>query len=791
MKGHMELTKKDLELKIKDLPEFDITKDVGCYDMVIGQKRAVESIELGLSMEGKGYNIFISGKTGTGKTGYIVRKIEEYAKKIATPQDWCYVYNFQNPNNPMAISLQTGKANKFKEKMNLLVKHIAKEVPVYFSSENYEIEKNRIIGEYEKLILSLSRELNMESKKRGFNVKKTPTGEFVFIAQKDNKELTEQQFEELTEEERKGMEVYINELRNISSDIFKQNRQFDKKLEADLKQLDDKIAETIISSKIEELISDYGSSTKVVEYLNSVKKDIVENIAYFFEENDKKKETKSIKLAIFRRYEVNVLVSNNEDAGAPVIFADSAMQGQMFGNIEYENRMGSLITDFTLIKPGYLHKANGGYIIIKAQQLLTQPSSWELLKKCINLENITINNSKYNIDVLPISTLNPEEIPLKIKVILIGGHYLYSLLLKNDLEFEKIFKVKAEFDNEIEIDENNTINLIGSLSCYINKNKIRHINREGVIRLLEFSARLAENRNYFSSSMSKMFKIVDIANYYAKKDNSKIIEDRHILEALKEQNSMHGLVRNKILDMYRKKKYIVDLKGTRVGQINGLSVINYGDCIIGQQHRITVSTFAGRNGIINIEREADMSGNIHSKGVMILAGFVGELVGRDIPIAFNANIVFEQLYSGIEGDSASAAELLALLSSLSEIPIRQSLAITGSVNQKGEIQPIGGVNDKIEGFFDICSLQGFDGTHGVVIPSTNVDDLVLKEEVLDAIESGKFHIYAVEDISDCIKILFKDKGISEDEKDVLKYTKKKMMDTLVKYNKILKESNVN
>lgn len=791
MKEYMELTRKDLELETKEIPEFDTTENVDCYDMVIGQKRAVESIELGLNMESKGYNIFISGKTGTGKTGYIVRKIEEYAKKMPTPEDWCYVYNFENPNNPMAISLETGKANKFKEKVNSLVKYIAKEVPVYFSSENYEIEKNRIIGEYEKFILGLSRELNIEAKKRGFNVKKTPTGEFMFIARKDDKDLTEEEFENLSEDEKKNMETCVNELRNISSDIFKQSRQLEKKLELELKHLDDKIAETIISSKIEELIEDYGSNSKVVEYLKAVKKDIVENISYFFEEDDNEKEAKNIKLAVFRRYDVNVLVNNSENSGAPVIFADSSAQGQMFGNIEYENRMGNLITDFTLIKPGYLHKANGGYIIIKAQQLLTQPSSWELLKKCINLENITINNSKYNIDVLPISTLNPEEIPLKIKVILIGGHYIYSLLQKNDLEFEKIFKVKAEFDTEIERDKNNTTNLIGSISCYINRNKIRHINREGIIKLLEFSSRLAENKSYFSASMGNVFKIVDIANYYAKKDNSETIKAKHISEALKEQNSMHGLIRNKVLDMYSKRRYIVDLKGIKVGQINGLSVIDYGDSTIGQQHRITVSTFAGRDGIINIEREADMSGSIHSKGVMILAGFVGELVGRDIPISFNANIVFEQLYSGIEGDSASAAELLALLSSLSGIPIRQSMAITGSVNQKGEIQPIGGVNDKIEGFFDICSLYGLDGTHGVIIPDTNVDDLVLKEEVVDAVENGKFHIYSVKNISDCIEILFDDKNISEAKKDVLAYVKKKMMETLIKYNDILKESKIN
>ncbi|WML34786.1 AAA family ATPase [Clostridium sp. OS1-26] len=554
-----------------------------------------------------------------------------------------------------------------------------------------------------------------------------------------------------------------------------------------MKNLDYKIAETIISPKIEELINNYGFSKKVVQYLHSLKKDITEKISYFFDDDDDKK-AKNIKLALLRRYEVNVLVSNNENAGAPVVFADSSLQSHIFGNIEYENKMGNLITDFALIRPGYLHKANGGYIIIKAEQLLAQPSSWELLKKCIKLENISINNSKYNIDTLPISTLNPEEIPLKVKIIMVGSQYIYSLLLQRDLEFEKIFKVKAEFDSEIEKDRDNTANIIGLIKCYANKNNIKHISREAIIKLLQFSSRLAENKNYFSASMSNMFKIVDIANYYAKEDGCDIVGAKHILKALKEQESMHGLVRKKILDMYRKKKYIVDLRGTKVGQINGLSVVNYGDCTIGQQHRITVSTFAGRSGIINIEREADMSGSIHNKGVMILAGFVGELVGRDIPISFNANVVFEQLYSGIEGDSASAAELLALLSSLSETPIKQSMAITGSVNQKGEIQPIGGVNDKIEGFFDICSLYGLDGTHGVIIPNTNMDDLVLKEEVIDAVDKGKFHIYAAKYISDCIEIMFDDENMGK--KGVLEYVKEKMMKRLVQYNNILKESNI-
>lgn len=791
MDGYIKLTKKDLEFELEEIPEFNTTEDVECYDMVVGQKRAIESIDLGLNIDRKEYNIFISGKTGTGKTGYIVRKIEEFAKKMPTPEDWCYVYNFENPNNPMAISLGTGKANKFKARMNQFIKYMIKEVPVHFNSENYDSEKNSIISKYQKLILDLSRGLSSEAKKRGFIVKKTPTDQFLFIAQKGDKQLSEAEFENLTEEQKKIIEVFIDELRNISSEVFKQSRQLEKNLEEELKQLDNKIAENIIASKIKELVEDYGDNEKVKKYIKLMEKDITENISYFFEEDDKNKDAKNIKKALLRKYEVNVLVSNNKNEGAPVIFADSAQQGQMFGNIEYENKMGSLITDFTLIKPGYMHKANGGYIIIKAQQLLAQPNSWELLKRCINLESILINNSKYNIDVLPISTLTPERIPLKAKVILIGSQYIYSLLLKNDLEFQKIFKIKAEFDNEIEKNMDNTANFIGLLSCYINRNQLRHISRTGALELLKLSCKLAEKRNYFSASMSSLLKIVDIANYYAEKDNSKIIHSNHIFEALKKEEYMHGLFKEKLLDMYRNKKYIVDLNGSKIGQINGLSVANYGDCVIGQQHRITVSTFAGRQGIINIEREAAMSGNIHNKGVLILAGFIGELVGRDIPISFNANIVFEQLYSGIDGDSASAAELLALLSSLSQIPIKQSMAITGSVNQRGEIQPIGGVNDKIEGFFDICSLNNLNGSHGVIIPNSNVEDLVLKTEILDALEKGKFSIYAVSSISDCIKILFDNKSIKESRKDALVFIKEKMMETLVKYNDILKESKIN
>jgi len=365
---------------------------------------------------------------------------------------------------------------------------------------------------------------------------------------------------------------------------------------------------------------------------------------------------------------------------------------------------------------------------------------------------------------------------------------MYSLLLERDMDFEKLFKIKAEFDSEIEASSDNIDSLIGFLSHYVRKNNLPHISREGISKLLKYSSKLVEKRNKFSASMSKVLKIVDLAAYFAKVDKASLIEGKHVDKALEENEAMHGLVRQKVLDMYNDKKYVVDLKGNSVGQINGLSVDHYGDCTIGQQHKITVSTYAGREGIINIEREAEMSGSIHDKGIMILSGFLGQLVGQQIPISFNASIVFEQLYSGIEGDSASAAELIALLSSLSDVPLKQSLAITGSVNQRGDIQPIGGVNHKVEGFFDICSIFGLDGSHGVIIPSANLDELILKDKVIEAVEKGLFHIYAVNSIKECLEILCVNSSEKDAQEDILDNIKQKIISKLKSYNDVLKAS---
>jgi lon-related putative ATP-dependent protease len=784
MKKNVELRSDDLKISFNNLPDFKTTKEIPPYEKIIGQKRAEKSIDLGLKMQRKGYNIYISGGTGTGKTGYIVKKIEEFAKGLPEPEDLCYVYNFEDENNPMAISLKTGTAHKFKDDMSEFIKYLFKEAPAYFNSQSYEMERNNIMEKYEDLIINLNEKLHEEAASRGFGIKKSSSGEIIFVPMKNKKQMEAEEYAALADEEKDLLNKSANELKALAYDVIKATKDLKKKLEEVLKKMDDRLAQSLISDKICDFIKNYGSNEKVTKYLLDLKKDIVENIYAFIEEDSKNKKKSPVKIFV-KRYEVNVFVSNNQSKGAPVVFADSVEFASLFGKVEYENKSDSLNTDFSHIRPGSLHLANGGFLIIKAEQLLTNALSWETLKRCLNLEIVTIGNSKNTFEYVPVITLNPEGIPLKTKVIMLGSNYIYSALLQRDQDFEKLFRIKAEFNSQIENDDKNIFNLIGFISNYIQKNDLLHISRDGVEELLKYSTRLVEKRNYFTTFMNKFLKIVDIADYFAQTEHQSIINKDHIIRALKENEEMHSLIRKRVLEMYKSKKYVVELSGTKIGQINGLSVSDYGDCVIGQQHKITVKTFAGRRGIVNIERETKMSGSIHSKGIMILSGFIGELLGQETQISFNASIVFEQLYSGIEGDSASAAELLALLSKLSDIPLKQSLAITGSVNQQGEIQPIGGVNQKIEGYFDICSLFGLDGSHGVIIPDSNKEDLVLEDRVVEAVEKGLFHIYTVSDIWQCFKICSDGNYRADANENVMDVVKKNAINKLKVYNGVL------
>ncbi|MBI6874966.1 Lon protease family protein [Clostridium aciditolerans] len=797
MSNHLKLNIEDLQLEFHELSQFETTKDIHPYKNIIGQKRAVESIDLGLLMDKKEYNLYISGPNGTGKTSYIIDKIEEYAKTLSDPCDWCYVYNFRDSNKPLALSLPTGTAPKFKEALNKFINELFKKVPSSFDNRSYENEKRKIVEKYETLLLELSNIIHEESAKRNFTVKHDENRNFIFIPLSNGKKMDIDYYNELSPQDKSAINTASNELKMLSFEILKEMSNLNKQMLEELKNLDNKISKSIISEQIESLKNIYGSTPKVINYLNMLELDIIQNINAFFDEADEEslqnennktsnnEEPLKFSKHFFKRYDVKIIVSNKKDAGAPVVYEDLPSYNSIFGKIEYENIEGNTITDFSMIRPGSLHLANGGFLLVNAEQLLANPSSWNTLKRCLKLERVFIQNSRNNMELFPIITLAPESIPLKVKIILIGSSSTYYLLSHHDYDFNKFFKIKAEFDNQIENSKTTIENILGFINNYISENNLIHINREGIKELLKYSCRLSENKNYFTAYMNKLLEVIDVSSIFAKNKNSNFVDENDIKKSIHELHGMHGLVKEKILRMYREGKYVIDLKNSKIGEINGLSVMDFGDCTVGQQHKITVTTFAGNSGVTNIEREVEMSGSIHSKGVMILSGFIGEFIGQNTFLSFNAKIVFEQLYSGIDGDSASAAELLALISSLSDIPIKQSISITGSVNQKGKIQPIGGVNDKIEGFFDICKIYGLDGTYGVVIPSKNINNLVLDHRVLDAVNKDLFHIYSASTIEDCIEILFDFTGIEMGGTPVIDFIKYRILSKIGKYRCLL------
>jgi lon-related putative ATP-dependent protease len=552
-----------------------------------------------------------------------------------------------------------------------------------------------------------------------------------------------------------------------------------KELMEELKELDEKSATPIINSKIEKLNLKYAYNPEILDYLSEVEADIIANIDIFIDDSSENDEQYS---AFFKRYSVNIMSSNAKEI--PVVMENYPEYHNLIGRIEYESKSGTITTDFTMIKPGSLHEANGGYIIIDAYQLLTYSNSWDLLKRCIKNRVIGFDNNKSQLDVIPMVSFKPEGIPLDVKVILIGTPYIYYLLLNNDEEFEELFNIKVNFDNEIENNNVTALKFLGFISNYCCENNLLPVSRAGVDEILKLALRKAENKRYFTSEMNDIANLLKQASGIAAKAGDSFINDTHIKVYKGLLQRRHGYYRDKIMEMYKEGKYIIDVKGYKIGEINALTVIDYTDFAFGKQARITVATYAGKEGVINIEREVSMSGSIHSKGIMILSGYLGDTFGQEMPLSFNASICFEQLYGEVDGDSASAAELIALLSSLASIPIKQNIAITGSINQRGEIQPIGGINEKIEGFYSICKSLGLNGQQGVIMPNANIDELLLDEEVVNAVENKSFHIYAVDNIEECFEILC-DNGLRKlSKKNTFEYVKKKVFDKLRKYNNV-------
>ncbi len=766
MKNTNEVSYKELRYNCDSkMFDFETTEELDTNYKGIGQQRGIDSLEFGLTVDTKGYNVYLEGPSGSGKTTYTKNYLDKLSKTKKTPSDWCYIYNFENPNEPVAVSLPAGEGNNFKIAMEKFIKEIRTDIKNTFKNEDFEKEKTVITQKYQEKRVKLLEDLNKRSEKYGFQVKSADNGIYMMPIV-DGKVIKEEEFNELDENIKKEYEDNSTIVQQQIIEVIATIKKLDEESEKKVSEWQSNIAVLTIEGHISYLKSNFKRNKKINKFLDGVKKDILNNISKFLESDKKVPENQGPKVQEskpWENYKVNVFIDNSNVEGAPVIMDSNYSFNNLFGRLEYENYYGMLKTDYTMIRPGLLQKANGGYIIFQANDLLTNPACYENLKKVLRNKEIGIDNSLEQKSSMVLVSLKPEPIPLNLKVILIGNENVYQTLLSVDEEFRKLFKIKVEFEDTAPLDEVNLKDLAGFVHGFCTESELPHLDKSGFARLAEYASRLADNKNKLSTQFGELTQVIVEAGAWAKIDKSKVVTEEYIEKALTERKNRVKKYDEKYTEMIKDRVLLIDTKGSKVGQINGLTVMSIGDYTFGKPVRITANTYTGKSGIINVEREVDLSGSSHSKGILILNGYIGEKFAKEMPLSLSASICFEQLYNGIDGDSASSTELYALLSSLSNVPINQAIAVTGSVNQKGEIQSIGGVNEKIEGYYEICKLNGLDGTQGVMIPYRNIQNLNLDKEIVEAVKNKKFHIYAVSNIDEGIEILT---GVPAGNKDI-------------------------
>jgi len=745
--------------------DFKCTKDLAPLQEFVGQERATRAVEFGINMANAGYNIYVAGLTGTGKTSmvktYIERVIKDQEARGETSQldDWCYLYNFKEPDSPQIVSLPQGKGKAFRADMASLLNKIREGLGEAFSSEEYKGQRQKLGEKVQAEQQKLFEEISGEARRQGFIFQMTPSGP-ALIPMKEDRPMQEQEYLALDEGTRKQLgSRQAKLLKKLKANLETAGSVQTKAVER-LKKLDKEIGEYTVSDSFGSLFKQYSNWPKIAQYLADLKSYILDNLELFkgTEEPVNPMFGAPLSQAVggrdpFLPFQVNVFVDNSEAKGPPVIVENNPNFGNMFGQIERRFLLGGYLSDHTMLKAGALSKANGGYVLISINDVLMNPGVWPALKRAIRNKEVRIEDPFEQYGFIAPQGLRPEPMPIKMKVILTGDPMLYQLLSIYDEDFWEIFKVKADFDSEIENTKDNMMAYAAFLSGCCDECEAKHFDPSGVAKIIEYSARMVADQERLSSRFAQIKDWIQEANYWALKDNARFISARHVQKAMDERLFRHNLIDERIRDLINRGTIMIDTEGEVVGQVNGLSVYSLGDISFGKPSRITAKTFLGRGGVINIERESQLSGPIHNKGVMILSGYLGWKYAQDKPLSLSASLCFEQSYEGVEGDSASSAELYAILSSLSELPIRQNIAVTGSVNQKGEIQPIGGVNQKIEGFFKICRAKGLSGDQGVLIPRQNLRNLMLREEVVEAVRQGQFHIYSARTIDQGIEIL--------------------------------------
>ena len=770
MKRKNELSYKDLKVTCDPkLLNFDTTDDLKPISTGIGQERGIKALEFGLNVDINGYNVYVEGPYGVGKTSYVKNYLDIISKKKKPACDWCYLYNFDNPNEPVAVSLPAGEGKEFKGTMNSFINEIKIDIKNTFNNEDFEKEKNLIKQEYETKRNLLMEKLNKKSAEYGFTVKSSQNGIYMMPIL-NGKTIAEEEFNKLDESIKKEYEDKSAIVQQHIMSAIVEIKSIEKESDMRVQEWQSNVALLTINAHINLIKNKYKKNKKINNFLDSIKKDILKNIN-LFTADEKALEAKlqgpqAAHPEVYKpwlNYRVNLFIDNSSLEGAPVVADTNYSYHNIFGKLEYENYYGTLKTDYTMLKPGLLHIANGGYLVFQANDLLTNSLCYDALKKVLRSKTLGIENAADPRSSMVMISLKPEPIPLDLKVILIGDENIYQTLLAMDPDFRKLFKIKVEFADEAPLNKDNMIKLSRFVKGYCDYEELPPLDNKAMAKLIEYASKLADNQDKLSTRFTDLSLIVGEASTWAKLAKSKIITEEFITKALTEKVDRVKKYDEKYMEMIKDDTLLISTSGLKVGQINGLTIMNVGDYTFGKPVKITANTYTGKNGIINIEREVELSGSTHSKGILILSGYLGEMFAQDMPLSLTASICFEQLYSGVDGDSASSTELYALLSSLSNIPINQAFAVTGSVNQKGEIQPIGGVNDKIEGFFQVCKMRGLDGSHSVIIPKQNVRNLNLSNEVINAVKDGKFHIYAISTIEEGIELLTGVPAGSKDE----------------------------
>ncbi len=768
MKNEFELSFKNLKSTCNpNLFKFETTESLEPIQAGIGQDRGIKALEFGLNVDINGYNLYIEGPSGVGKTMYTKHYLDTLSKKKKTPQDWCYIYNFDNPNIPIAVSLAAGQGKEFRDMMDRFIKDIKHDIKETFNNEDFEKEKVLLKQEYDTKRAELMAKLNQTSAQYGFQVKSANNGIYMMPVI-NGKTIEEEEFDKLDEQTKKEFEDKSSIVQQHVMEAISQIKAIQSEADKKINEWQSNVALLTVNAHINYIKSHFKRNKKITKFLDDIKTDILKNVNAFLvnDENNKNISQPHPQKPEIQKpwlnYRVNLFVDNSNLNGAPVIMDSNYSYPNLFGKLEYENYYGSLKTDYTMLKPGLLHIANGGYLIMQATDIISNSFCYDTLKKVLRTKELGIENLVDQHSSMVMVSLKPEPIPLNLKVILIGDESIYQTLISLDSDFKKLFKIKVEFEDDAPLTVENMNKLARVVHGFCTSADLPPLDRTGMAKVIEFASRLANDKTKLSTRFSEITQIVGEAGTLAKLNKEKVITAQTIDEALIQRDERVQKYNEKYMEMINNNTLLIDTKGFKVGQINGLTVMNLGNYSFGLPARITASTYVGKSGIINIEREVEMSGSSHSKGVFILTGYLGEMFAQDMPLSLTASLCFEQLYNGVDGDSASSTELYAILSSLSGIPINQSIAVTGSVNQKGDIQPIGGVNEKIEGYFKICKMRGLDGSHGVMIPKLNEMNLNLSNEVVEAVKNGLFHIYAISTIEQGIELLT---GVPAGKKD--------------------------